>query len=106
MDWPTGEVVPLALDTLDSGVVRVEGALWLRLYFAEASLAPGSFVRITSVLDNEVQELDAVALVRWGNTSAYFNGDTVLVEVISAGESAGNRVSLAGVGRSAPAAGM
>ena len=102
MDRPTGEVVPYAFETLDTGVVRVEGASWLRLYFAEASLSPGSFVRITSVLDNEVQELDAAALARWGNTSAYFNGDAVLVELIGGGEFSRNRLSLAAVAGPAP----
>jgi len=97
MDRPTGEIVPYAFETLDTGVVRVEGASWLRLYFAEASLSPGSFVRITSALDNEVQELDAAALARWGNTSAYFNGDAVLVELIGGGEFSRNRLSLAAV---------
>ena len=104
MDWPTGEVVPRAFDrfdALDGGVVHVEGASWLRLYFAEVLLSPGSVVRITSVLDNEVQELDAAALARWGNTSAYFNGDTVLVEVVGGQGFAGTHLELAAVGRNA-----
>ncbi len=45
-------------------------------------LAAGSFIRITSSLDGQAQELDAAALAAWHHSSAYFNGDTVIVEVV------------------------
>ncbi|MBK8269643.1 MAG: hypothetical protein IPK83_15630 [Planctomycetes bacterium] len=40
-------------------------------------------IRLTSALDGAVQLLDARSIREWRHTSAYFNGDTVLVELIS-----------------------
>ena len=101
MDHPTGVVVPYRLDGVAVEVVHVEQASWLRLYFDRVELTAGSYVRMTSVLDGEVQELDAAGLVRWGNTSAYFNGDTVLVDLVVAEGTAGDRVSIVAVARPA-----
>lgn len=64
-------------------VVRVPEAPWLRLQFAEATLAAGSAIRVTSLKDGYSQVLDAYALQVWGNTSAYFNGDALRVEIVS-----------------------
>ena len=64
MDHPTGAVVPYQLDGFEPDAVRVEDAAWVRLYFDRVELTAGSFVRITSVLDGEVQELDAAGLAR------------------------------------------
>jgi hypothetical protein len=66
-----------------SEVIAVPEAAWLRLYFEEVSLPPGSMVRVTSLLDGEVQELDAAAMEMWGDSSAYFNGGSVLLEVFA-----------------------
>ena len=115
MDHPTGELIPYRLDSGVVGgnaagggaafaeVVRVEQASWVRLHFDRVELAAGSFVRMTSVLDGEVQALDTDGFTRWGNTSAYFNGDTVLVELVAADGTAGNRVSISAVARPAAA---
>lgn len=77
LDWPVGEIRPHALDSgpranagdraaaVFSGPVTIDGAAWLRLYFGKVRLGPGSLVRMTSKLDNEVQELDATALGLW-----------------------------------------
>ncbi len=73
-------------------VVRVTDAPWLRLKFAEATLAPGSAIRVTSLKDGYSQLLDAYALEVWGNTSAYFNGDALRVEIIANGGTGVNRV--------------
>jgi len=70
-----------------SHVVRVQGAPWVRLYFGDVQLsgspsaANQSFLRITSQADGAVQVLDSSALARWGNTSAYFNGEPVVIEL-------------------------
>lgn len=64
-------------------IIRVEGAQWLRLTFAEATLAPGSYIQITSLKDGGTQRLDAGALALWGNTSAFFNGDAVTFELVA-----------------------
>ncbi len=104
LDRPVGEARPYLRDSGlranngDSGVVlfretvQVEGAAWLRVYFGAIELAPGSTVRLTSLLDNEVQALDVAGLAQWGGTSAYFNGDAVAVELIGGPKTARNRL--------------
>ncbi len=71
--------------------VHEPGAAWIRLQFDDVRL-PGSHnsgtesvLRLTSMLDGAVQELDAIELLQWQNSSAYFNGDTVLIEVVNRG---------------------
>lgn len=101
-----GQDFPLPSHTasvrLDSGFVRneggrlgavytdrisVPGAIWLRLNFAEARLAgsirdnAGSFLIITSEQDGKWQYLNAEHVEQWQNTSAYFNGDAVTIEL-------------------------
>ena len=102
---PRGRYVARAFDTtslandsdqssvLFADVIREPGAAWMRLHFASSSVGGGS-VRMTSLLDGEVQQLDAAGLSMWSNTSAYFNGDSVLVELIAAPHSRGNRLAL------------
>jgi len=83
--------------------VIVEGAAWMRLEFAAVELAgsvfdgTGAVLRITSLYDAAVQELNAVHLEQWRNTSAYFNGDEVLVEVLAQPGSGHSRVVLEAV---------
>ena len=74
--------------------VRVEGAPWLRLQFKDVRLQPGSRLRITSLQDGAQQHLDAKTLKQWRNTSAYFNGSAVRVELLPAGGTVGNRFSI------------
>ncbi len=64
-----------------SEVVRAAGAPWVRLSFGEARLGAGSFVTVTSLKDGATQRLDARAMAQWQNTSAYFNGDAVEVQL-------------------------
>jgi Trypsin-like peptidase domain len=69
--------------------VVVDGAPWLRLRFDEAMLAgtpgtpDGAYLRITAHLDGAVQFLDAVHVAQWRNTSAYFNGDAVTIDLVA-----------------------
>jgi V8-like Glu-specific endopeptidase len=76
------------------------GAAWLRLYFSDIELAgdpargTGSILRITSLLDGYYQTLDAISAAQWQNSSAYFNGDLLLVEVIAQPGTGGNRIVL------------
>ena len=67
-----------------SETVRVSNAPWLRLMFTEANLGRASRLRLTSLQDGAVQHLNAATLRQWQNTSAYFNGDAVLVELLVA----------------------
>ncbi len=76
------------------------GAQWLRLYFSDIELAgdpalgTGSILKITSLKDGYYQTLDAVSAAQWQDSSAYFNGDLLLVEVIAQPGTGGNRVVL------------
>jgi hypothetical protein len=102
-DAPTPDPVPYQRDSgflfnaqpqverLYDERVHFERGAWIRLYFGDTVLGEGSYLQITSTLDGETQKLDAAALQQWGNTSAYFNGDTLKVELF-AGASTQNRV--------------
>ncbi|MBO6514032.1 MAG: trypsin-like peptidase domain-containing protein [Phycisphaerales bacterium] len=92
-----------------STIVRVEDADWLRLEFGQVDLSSlsengrESYIRVTSLLDGYEQYLDFEALQVWGNTSAYFNGNAVRVEIMaSAGTTTPDRVVIEGVQASAP----
>ncbi|MCE7973654.1 MAG: hypothetical protein DYG92_04905 [Leptolyngbya sp. PLA1] len=83
---PQGVEGPLA-----STSIRVPGARWLRLQFGATSLpgdpaGRGAVIRLTSAADGAVQELTSESLAWWNSTSAYFNGDTITVELLSRGE--------------------
>ena len=106
LDWPVSELRPFHMDsglkanaganpvTVFADVVTVPDAGWLRLYFGEVVLKAGSRIRVTSLLDGEVQELDAPTLAMWSNSTAYFNGDTVTVELIAGPGTVGNRLTI------------
>ncbi len=94
-----------------STVVRVEDADWLRLEFGDVDLSSAtgdvreSYLRVTSLFDGHEQYLDLEALRVWGNTTAYFNGNAVRVEIMaSAGSVSADRVQISGVQASAPVA--
>ncbi len=92
-----------------STVVRVEDAAWLRIEFSHVDLSSAtddareSYLRVTSLLDGYEQYLDFDALQVWGNTTAYFNGNAVRVEIMaSPGSMTADRVEISGVQASAP----
>ena len=70
-------------------VIHIPDAPWLRLNFGEVFFGDPpvggqeAVIRLTSVQDGAVQILNRSALAKWRNTSAYFNGDSLLVELIS-----------------------
>ena len=66
-------------------ILHFPNASYVRLYFGDVALEGNSFLRTTSDFDGEVQELDATTLEMWNHTSAYFNGDTVRVEITGLG---------------------
>ena len=84
-----------ARSVIFSELIQVQDAAWLRVYFGDVQLDTGSVVRVTSLLDGEVQELDAGAMAMWGNASAYFNGDSVLVELVGGASTEANRLEIA-----------
>jgi V8-like Glu-specific endopeptidase len=103
---PRGEFVAYTLDTgaIDNAAdaeavvfthnVHQPEAAWMRVFFSEADLPAGSRVRMTSLLDGEVQDLNASDLSMWENASAFFNGDTVRVELIAAPQAKGCRLQM------------
>lgn len=82
--------------------VTAEDAPWLRLAFDAAIFSgeagvDGSYFRITSSFDGAQQILNARTIQEWGNTSAYFNGDDVIVELIAYPDTGRNRVIMSSV---------
>ena len=75
---PTGQT-----QTVIAFHVYEHGAAWMRLHFDEIELAYGATLKITSLLDGHHQLLNEETSKQWQNTSAYFNGDLILVEVIA-----------------------
>ena len=110
-DYPTGKFQSYEKDsgvlvngdavskTVYEHTVQVNNAAWLRIYLGDVQLGQGSFVRFTSLLDGEVQELDADGLAMWENSSAYFNGDAVTVELVAGAATALNRIKIEMVAR-------
>lgn len=80
--------------------VRIDGAAWLRLMFREVTLAgdpfasTGSTLRLTSLWDGAVQELNSIHVEQWRRSSCYLNGDSVLVEIFAQPGTGANRVVL------------
>ena len=87
-----------------STVVTVPQASWLRLCYAGVLLsgAPdrgsdGSFLRITSMSDQHHQTQHLLHVGQWQDTSAYFNGDSVLVEILACPGTGNNRLMIGDV---------
>ena len=114
LQHPTGQIVPMPVETgtwdnvaaqavqVYADTIQVQGVAWLRLYFDEAELPDGSFVRVTSMLDGEVQVLDRKTMAMWSNSTAYFNGDTVLLEVFAGANTVGTHVKVKNIGLQMP----
>jgi V8-like Glu-specific endopeptidase len=89
-----------SLETIYSTVIRVPEALWIRLTFDDVLLSGSfldetdSFLVITSLEDGAHQVLAARHLRQWRNTSAYFNGDAVRLEIVSHPGTGFNRVAI------------
>jgi V8-like Glu-specific endopeptidase len=83
--------------------LEIPEALWLRLTFDDVQLAgraadrDASYVRITGLLDGYAQQLDARHVRAWHNTSAYFNGSEVLIELIAYPRTGPNRLVMSSV---------
>src|SRR5688500_7097145 len=67
--------------TIPGHVIRVDGAPWLRLHFADYKLGGEDYITIASLKDGSKQKLDSKSLPEWKNNSAYFNGDSLRVEL-------------------------
>lgn len=80
-----------------SQVIDITGAPWVRLQFGSVNLEGKSYLRITSQQDGSTQIHNQRTLEEWENTSAYFNGSAVTVELVAGAKTAGNFVSVAQV---------
>ncbi|MCA9273690.1 MAG: hypothetical protein KDA31_11680 [Phycisphaerales bacterium] len=105
VDINTGPVVNTGteLAPVISEIVTIQDADWLRMRFDEVSFAGSkelgneSFLRITSLEDGAVQYLDKVTIKQWQYTSAYFNGDSVLIELMAYPNSGPNELIMSSV---------
>lgn len=85
-------------DAVFAETIRVPDASWIRLKFDEVRLSgneadgTGSFLVITSLLDGYFQILYASHVRQWQNTSAYFNGDAVRIELFATPRTGENRI--------------
>jgi Trypsin len=81
-----------------SDEIQVSESMWVRLHFGIATLsgergdANASYLVLTSVLDGAIQMLWAEDLEAWSLSSAYFNGDTIRVELFASPDSGPSRV--------------
>ena len=65
-----------------SEIVTLDNTSSFQLDFRGTKLTDTAFIRLTSVFDGAVQHLGQSTLVQWQHRSAWFNGDTVVVELI------------------------
>ncbi len=86
-----------------STVVSIDGVSWLRLNYGSVLLSgspnpsgDGSFLRMTSMRDGAVMTQHMRHVDEWQNTSAYFNGDAVLVELLAQPGTGANRLIIKG----------
>ena len=86
-----------------STVVSIDRASWLRLSYQSVMLSgspnpgsDGSFLRLTSMRDGAVMTQHMRHVNEWQNTSAYFNGNTVLVELLAQPGTGANRIIIKG----------
>ena len=56
---------------------------WLRVFFSELTLPAGVHVVITSLHDGAQQHLDHLVAQQWQLSTAFFNGDSVLLQVFA-----------------------
>jgi V8-like Glu-specific endopeptidase len=82
--------------------VLVPGGQWLRLWFDAATLAgtpgiDGSYLRIISTEDGAEHILDGDHIENWSMSSAYMNGDSVILELWAYPNTGPNRVAFSEV---------
>ena len=98
-----------------STVVTVPKASWLRLEYDGVLLSgspdrgsDGSFLRLTSMRDGAVQTQHLRHVGEWQDTSAYFNGNSVFVELLAHPGTGDNRliIKAAQAGPDAPSSSL
>jgi len=69
--------------------VQKQGIPWIRLMFGDAALSNNSCIIIKSLKDGGLQRLNSSSLTQWNNTSAFFNGDAVEIQLDVAAQDSG-----------------
>lgn len=75
-------------------VMLPQGTPWLRLHFANTNLDKGSYLRMTALLDGSTMTMHQEHLAQWQSMSCFFNGGTVLVELVAGPGTVANRVAI------------
>ncbi|GAB4383370.1 MAG: hypothetical protein Kow0022_03030 [Phycisphaerales bacterium] len=96
--WVQNSVPGSGVQRVFEGVVRSDGAMWVRIRFdlielsGEIGDADASYLLLTSEADGAVQQLYAQHVAQWALRSAYFNGDAIRVELFAAPGTGRSRV--------------
>jgi len=94
------EVPPVLPHTASGSVVwsrfvtAPAGTPWVRLYFRASFLGKGSYLRMVSLRDGDVMTMHQEHLAQWNTSSAYFNGNSVLIELVAGANTNGNHVDI------------
>ena len=83
--------------TVYSHLVRMDNASSMQITFGRTTLPQGTMLRMMSLHDGAMQHHTATTLKQWGNTSAWFNGSTVLVELVAEPNSSSTHFTIDGV---------
>lgn len=75
-------------------VTSRQQAPWLRLYFSNVRLDGQSYLRMVSLLDGAVMTMRHEHLDQWEYSSAYFNGNAVMLELVAGPNTTGNFVEM------------
>ena len=112
VDIDSGEVTNSSTSPATAGIAQVvwsrvvtaPNAAWVRLVYGGSMLSGdanrggnGSFLRITSMRDGHLQTQHRVHVGQWHDSSAYFNGDSVLVEILAHQGTGPNRLLIKNV---------
>jgi hypothetical protein len=75
-------------------VIASPGSPWVRLYFADVALEKGSYLRMVSLRDGSLQTMEMRHVKEWSDSSAYFNGNVVMVELVAGPNTTRNEVGI------------
>jgi PKD repeat protein len=82
------------MQEMESHLVSVPGAPSIRVFFAETALGAGDYIQVAGVYNAEVHQLTPSELAKWQHSSAYFNGDAVMVSLhVAPGSTASYSIS-------------
>ena len=73
---PTAHLAPV-----HSHIVQIPGVPSLRLIFAEVDVEEGSYLVVTSLTDGHQHVMGSGEVIKWSQTTAYYNGDAVQLDL-------------------------